>query len=708
MRTLQALFLIVPCAIAANQPNFTYTAPAGTTVTAIATDGAGNTYVTGTTSSTTFPATVGALQTQFHGGVCNTFFTPGGPIFYPCTDAFVIKLDPGGKVLFATYLGGDGGQTAASAICVDASGSVYVGGTTSPITTDGEPNGAPDGFPATTGAAFTNPDTAGAFVAKLSPDGSQVVYATFLPIFPEYPNNYGLAMAIDSGGNAYIASTTQIALINQFAPTPGAFQVATQNKSVAGIVTKLNPSGSALVYATYLSGGLWDVPQGIAVDASGNAYITGYTSSQNFPVTPGALQTAFPGSGGGYSGFVTKLNPQGTGLVYSTFLGEINNGDGTWQIKADPQGGAYVLSTGALALSYGGYLSHLSPDGSSLISSNFLPTATGLDVDSTGDVFVAGVIADAGLSSPSWTFQPAFGGGASDAYIVKFAPDGYVDWTTYLGGTGADSATLLAVAPNGSVAVAGTTVSSDFPGISVPASIAAPATFVTSLFGSLTVINAAGYVAGAVAPGEIVELRGYGIGPEAGVAASGGTSLPPQLGGVQVYFGNLAAPIFYAQAQQVNVQVPWQIPTRGSVAVSIQVAAGGGSYEMATVAPAAPGIFSVNNSDGTPNSPANPAKAGDMISIYGTGGGVTNPIGVNGGFWPATTPFPALTLPVSVTVGGISAQVLYQGSAPTLETGYFQINALLPVSLPKSAQSYIYVTIGGVSSPSAAMQVAIQ
>jgi len=695
----------VPGAIAANQPNFTYTVPSGTTVAAIVVDAAGNTYLTGTTSSTTFPATPGVLQTQFNGGRCSALFTPGGAAIYPCTDAFLVKLDPGGNIVFATYLGGDGSQTAGSTVCVDAAGNIYVGGTT-------VPNGErlPYTFPATPAAAFTNPATAGAFVAKLSSDGSQVVYATFLPIFPEYPNFHALAMAIDSGGNVYVASTTQNPATNPFPTTPGAFQVATQNKSVPGVVAKLNPSGSALVYATYLSGNLWDIPQGIAVDAAADAYITGYTGSQNFPVTAGAAQTQFPTLDGGSVGFATKLNPQGTGLVYSTFLGEINNGDGTWQIKVDSQGGAYVLSTGALALSYGGYLSHLSPDGSSVISSNFLPTATGLDVDSTGDVFVAGVVANASLESAPWTFQSTFGGGSSDAYAVKFTPDGQLAWATYLGGSQADSATLIAVAPNGSVVISGTTASPDFPGISGAVSSNAPAGFVTGLFGSLTVMNAASYIAGAIAPGEIVELRGYSIGPATGVAASAGTSsgqLPQQLGGVEVSFGNLSATLFYAQSQQVNVQVPWQIPTLGSVGVTINVAGGGGSAATVAVAPAAPGVFSVNNSDGTPNSPSNPTRAGDLISIYGTGGGVTSPIGVDGGFWPVTTPFPALTF-LSVTIGGTNAEVLYSGSAPTLESGYFQVNARLPASLPRSTNSYVYVTIEGVSSPPTAVQVAIQ
>src|ERR1700683_2798469 len=131
MRATPVLLLLVPCAIAANQPTFTYAIPANTTVAAMAVDAAGNTYLTGSTSAASFPATAGALQTQFSGGTCETMpGLHGVPFNFPCTDAFVIKLDPAGNVLFATYFGGNGNQTVASAICVDASGNVYLGGTT--------------------------------------------------------------------------------------------------------------------------------------------------------------------------------------------------------------------------------------------------------------------------------------------------------------------------------------------------------------------------------------------------------------------------------------------------------------------------------------------------------------------------------------------------------------------------------------------------
>ena len=142
------------------------------------------------------------------------------------------------------------------------------------------------------------------------------------------------------------------------------------------MVAKLNASGSALLYATYLSGNGLSVPQGIAIDAAGDAFVAGYTQAADFPVTPGAFQTAyFPSAQ--YMEFVTKLNPQGTGLVYSTFLGATLNG--VSEIKVDAQGGAYVLAQGGAELSSGGYLSHLSADGSALVYSTYVPSAAGRD-----------------------------------------------------------------------------------------------------------------------------------------------------------------------------------------------------------------------------------------------------------------------------------------------------------------------------------------
>ena len=604
----------------------------------------------------------------------------------PCTDAFVIKLDPAGNVLFATYFGGNGSQTGASAICVDASGNVYLGGTTSPNTVS-----QPDTFPVTAGAAFTNVADGGGFVAKLNSSGTALVYSTLLPVNPPplAIQQRAVAMAIDPAGEVYIATATAGAL--PFPTTPGAFQPAPPpaNPNGSGVVAKLNASGSAMLYATYLSGNGLSIPQGIGIDAAGDAFVAGFTQAADFPVTPGAFQTGyFPSAE--YMEFVTKLNPQGTGLVYSTFLGATRNYAS--EVKVDAQGGAYVLAQGGAELSSGGYLSHLSADGSALIYSTYLPTTNkfDLDLDSAGSAFVAGAAGYALLAASPGAFQSGFEGSLANAYAAKFTPDGESAGATYAGPLQTGATPLIAVAPNGAI-------------------VLAEQTSVFSIYPWLTVQNAASGEAGTVAPGEIVTLRGYGIGPATAAVAAGQAPVD-QLGGTQVTFGGIAAPVFSAQSQQVTVQVPWEIAGQTSTEVVVTYnggpPAGASASAPVVVATAAPGIFAVANSDGTLNSPSNPAKVGGFITIYGTGGGVTNPLGITGGLWPITASLATLTLPVSVSIGGTNAIVLYAGSAPTLESGYFQINVSLPSGPQASSAVNLVVTVG--DSSSVAVPISIQ
>jgi uncharacterized protein (TIGR03437 family) len=678
MRTTPVLLLLIPCAIAANQPTFSYAIPANTTVAAMALDAAGNTYLTGSTTSLTFPATAGALQTQFSGGTCEVIpGLHGVPLMLPCADAFVIKLDPAGNVVFATYFGGNGNETVASAICVDASGNVYVGGLTGPNTVN-----QPATFPVTPGAAFTNL-VGGGFVAKVNSSGTALVYSTLLPVNPPALGKRGVAMAIDTAGEVYIASTNTTTL--PFPTTHGAFQStppAFPNGS--GVVAKLNASGSALVYATYLAGNGLTIPQGIAIDAAGDAFVTGFTQAADFPVTPGAFQTGyFPSAE--YMEFVTKLNPKGTGLVYSTFLGATLNY--VSDIKVDGQGGAYVSAQGGAELSSGGYLSHLSADGSALLYSTYIPTGTAMDLalDSAGSAFVAGASGMAVLTPSPGAFQSGLVGVTGNVIAAKFTSDGQFAGATYAYvAPSAGAGPLIGLAPSGAIVLAE----------------GAPEMTVISIFPWLTVQNAASGAASTVAPGEIVTLHGYGLGP-ATAAVAAGQAPPFQLGGTQVTFGGVPAPVFSAQSQQVTVQVPWEIAGQTSTEVVVTYnggpPAGASASAPVVVATAAPGIFAVANSDGTLNSPSNPAKAGGFITIYGTGGGVTNPPGVTGGFWSITASLPTLTLPVSVTIGETNAMVLYTGSAPTLESGYFQINVALPSGLQASPAVNLVLTVGGSS-----------
>ena len=239
----------------------------------IAVDSTGNAYVTGVTRSTNFPTTGEAFD-QNHNGY---------------NDAFVTRLNADGSALvYSTYLGGNSGDWG-SGIAVDGARNAYVTGYT--WSTD---------FP-TTGGAYDR-DLNGirdAFVTKLNPAGSDLVYSTYLG---GNSGEYGYGIAVDSAGNAYVTGNTYS---TNFPTTDGAYDVVLGGSSDA-FVTKLNPAGSDLAYSTYLGGSDWDSGRGIAVDGTGNAYVTGETRSTDFPTTGGAVY----GSPNGYSdAFVTKLYP---------------------------------------------------------------------------------------------------------------------------------------------------------------------------------------------------------------------------------------------------------------------------------------------------------------------------------------------------------------------------------------------------------------
>ena len=284
----------------------------------IVVDGAGDAYVTGTSSSTDFPTTPGSLQ-PVHS-------QEGGP------QAFVTALNPAGSALiYSTFLGGPAG-TFGNGIAVDGSHNAYVTGVSY------------NNFPTTPGAFLTGSE-GGAFVAKLNATGSALVYAAQLSGSNTTSPDKGYRIAVDGSGNAYVMGLT---LSSDFPTTPGGYQRTFAIGSVSAFVTELNATGTALVYSTFLSGGIDDKAQwtntplgGIAVDTHGNIYVTGVTGSTKFP-TKNALQPTF---GGGYSdAFVAEINPSQVGaasLVYSTYLGGSDE-DASYGIAVDGSGNAYV------------------------------------------------------------------------------------------------------------------------------------------------------------------------------------------------------------------------------------------------------------------------------------------------------------------------------------------------------------------------------
>ena len=242
-----------------------------------------------------------------------------------------LVIDP--TLVYSTYLGADRGTS----IAVDAAGSAYITGRTGPTN-----------FPTTAGAFQTSSQSTAsrnAFVTKLDPTGSALVYSTYLS-GDDFGETNGHCIAVDTDGNAYVTGYTAS---RGFPTTAGAFQTTSPSTGAAtdAFVTKLDPTGSSLVYSTYLGGTDYEVGSGIAVDADFNAYVTGYTVGTDFPTTVGAFQPAVNGASHG-AAFVTKVNPAGSLLVYSTYVDGGTGQEASRGIAIDAAGnvvhhGAYRL-----------------------------------------------------------------------------------------------------------------------------------------------------------------------------------------------------------------------------------------------------------------------------------------------------------------------------------------------------------------------------
>jgi hypothetical protein len=356
---------------------------------AIAVDGAGSAYVTGVTTSPTFPG-VSASSIQPANG--------GG------SDAFVTKINRDGTgIVYSTFLGGSDGDQG-NGIAVDRAGNAYVTGQTFSAT-----------FPGVGGGSIQPASRGGgdAFVTKINAAGTAIVYSTFLG---GSGFDFGNGIAVDDGGNVYVAGSTSSSTF------PGVGASSIQPANGGGIsdafVTEINAPGTAIVYSTFLGGSDFDAANAIAVDGAGNAYVTGLTASTVFPgVSGSSIQPAL--GDGSQDAFVTKINPGGTGIAYSTFLGggDFNAGNG---IAVDGAGNAYVTGF---------------TDGTSF------PGVGGSSI------------------------QPANGGG-DDAFVTKINAAGTaILYSTFLGGDGLDYGYAIAVDGAGSAYVTGKTSSTTFPGV---------------------------------------------------------------------------------------------------------------------------------------------------------------------------------------------------------------------------------------------------
>lgn len=642
----------------------------------IAIDGAGNAYVAGATKSHDYPTTPGALQRALQG-------TRGPGTGMDCV---VTKLNSAGDALvYSTYLGANR-TDACIAIAVDAAGSAHVAGWTS--STD---------FP--TSPTAPQPTTRGGndvFIAKLNPAGSALTWSTLLGgTRSEEPTS----IALDAQGGVYVTGHTNSSL--GFPVTAGAYQRTYGGSAPQAIlpmgdafVAKLNPDGAAFAYVTYLGGARDEVAGSIAVDSQGNAYVAGATTSTNFPTTAQALRGAFSGGGGnavfpGGDGFVTKLNPAGAALVYSTYLGGSAD-DWASAIAVDSGGNAWVagatlspnfpVSQDATQPAYGGtdpeinfatgdaFLAQVNPGGTALVFSTFLggagdDFAMGLVVDRAGAAYLAGSSRSRNFATTPGAVQSQYAGANTvaiplgDAFLTKFSDTG---------GSGGPPVSIAGVA------------------------------------------SAASYAGGAVAPGEMIVFTGVNIGPPTLTTLTLNAArnmVNTTLAGTRVLFDGVPAPLIYVSAAQSSALTPYAVGARATTQMVVEYNGVRSPAVTLPVVASKPALFSADSSGRGPgailnqdfslNTAANPVAKGGVVLLYGTGEGQTRPPGVDGQL--ALLQFPNPVLPVSVTIGGIAGDVLFAGTAPQQVAGFLQINVKIPENAPSGANAVV-VTLGSARS----------
>ncbi len=432
----------------------------------IAVDNNGNVFVVGNTCSSDFPV-LNPIQS-----------TPPAS----CS-AFISKFSPTGARLASTYFGGSSGSDSATGVAVDSSGNIYIVGSTA--STD---------FPTVSAAQTTYGGyTSDAFVTKFNNTLSSIVYSTYVG---GTAADNGTSIAVDSAGSAYIAGYTRMGnfpVVNAIQPTR-----PTQGYySFDAFVTKLAPNGASLLYSTYLGGNVDDIANGIAVDSAGNAYVTGYTTSNNFPtVNP---ISPYMGGHSAQNIFVSKINPSGSALVQSGYFGG-NWVETSYGIAVDSAGAVWVtgytlgsstandfpVTAGApqascITWSPDIFISKLDLTTQTVLFSTCLGTPAtpggsqynsnygfAIAVDALGNAYVGG-------ESNNSLLPVVNGGGiqgnyvgipyARDGYVVSLSSSGAIQFASYLGGSADDSAAAIAVSPGGTAYVTGYTSSSNFPTI---------------------------------------------------------------------------------------------------------------------------------------------------------------------------------------------------------------------------------------------------
>ena len=661
----------------------------GATVTAVAVDHAGNAYFAGAAYDN-LPLQ-NPIQSTFH--ISYQCSLPGVIFVGLCQHAYVAELSASGnQLLFSSYLEGSS-YDAATAIAVDASGNIYVGGQTR----------SPD-FPATGNAVMSGTKGLDGFVTEISA-ARTLSYSTIFGSPAAQANDSVSGVAVDSSGLVYITGVSEATGLPVSAGAYNSTPVnPSQGYAFAAILNPANQSPkSSLVYSTYVGPGAGTA---VAADSSGNIYLAGVAQS-GFPVTSSAIHG--PSTNTNYTNaFIARLNPSLSGsaqLSYSTCFGSdfshvtasASLVDLPRAMAVDPAGRIvvagstnspyFVTTLNALepsvpnnppAMPDFGFLAQIDPSqppASALVYSTYIGGPMGADVyglalDSTGKIAaIAGQANGAGtpvMPSGSQTY-----GGGGDAYILRFD----------LSQTGNSTVNFWSNA----------------------ASLSANAN-------------------GAFSPGMIFTLKGTGLGPSAGTGGAidpVSNKVSTRVAGVEVFVDGIPCPLLYLSAAQINAIAPYELASKVGQYVAVQVFYNGAASNVSFVPVKAnnPGIFSFDdgtgqaailNQDSSVNGPSNPAARGSVIQIFATGEGQTVPPGVDGAL--ATEPLAGIPVPaakVSVTIGGVPASIYFASTAPGGVAGAFQVDAFVPDGAPVGPAVPVLLNVGGTNSQ-AGLTIAVQ
>jgi uncharacterized protein (TIGR03437 family) len=610
---------------------------------------------------------------------------------YVLGNSGIAKLDLNGNVVYSKALPAMG---TVSAIAVDPSGNVFIAGNTNsdslPATSGVfQPNRSP-GVCITGNQAAQPYPCPDAFVAKIDTNGD-LAWASYLGGLNIDQAN---GVAVDQAGNVYVSGFT---LSSDF-PVVNAFQSQFGGSSDA-FVTKVSADGTRILYSSFLGGSGEDAADGIAVDSAENAYVVGevqgYLSS---------LTSAGFGSGcnaGATSAFVAKVSPKGEQVLLGGCLGASLRYSEATAIAADQQGNIYIggVTNDASGIATPGaflntsnslfldFVAKITADGSAVAygavfdGSSF--GAYDIAVDANGSAYVSGP-SSSGLPIAGPAMHPCIGG----YFLLELNPAGSAALYSSF-----EEDARFAMAPDGSLILVGSSVER----------LSALATPGDSFLSAECVLNAASleshvaYGQPGISPGEIVALKGTGLGPSDPpnpVVANG--MLGNALGGTQVFFDGVPAPLMYVQDAQINAVAPYSLAGKTSVSIQVQYQAQNTASVTIPVSATSAALFEqsdstplVLNQDYSQNSQTSPVPRGGFLIIYMTGAGQTSPASVDGQIWQTGGGLQAAVSAQLTTYGSAgqvtaATPVVYAGPVPTLVSGVQQMNIQIPANLPDS------------------------